>query len=45
MERVLELENIGKTFAGVTVLRNISLHLEKAKSMLFWEKTAPGSRR
>ena len=31
MERVLELENIGKTFAGVTVLRNISLHLEKGE--------------
>jgi ABC-type sugar transport system ATPase subunit len=30
-ERVLELENIGKTFAGVTVLRNVNLHLEKGE--------------
>ena len=26
-ERILELANIGRTFAGVTVLRNINLHL------------------
>ena len=30
-ERVLELEKIGKTFAGVTVLRNINLHLRKGE--------------
>jgi inositol transport system ATP-binding protein len=28
---VLELEKIGKTFAGVTVLRNINLHLRKGE--------------
>ncbi len=28
---MLELENIGKTFAGVTVLRNINLHLQKGE--------------
>jgi len=30
-EHVLELEKIGKTFAGVTVLRNINLTLEKGE--------------
>jgi ABC-type sugar transport system ATPase subunit len=30
-ERVLELENIGKTFAGVTVLRNVNLQLQKGE--------------
>jgi ABC-type sugar transport system ATPase subunit len=30
-ERVLELENIGKTFAGVTVLRNVNLRLHKGE--------------
>ena len=30
-ERVLELEKVGRTFAGVTVLRNVNLHLLKGE--------------
>ena len=30
-EQVLELEKIGKTFAGVTVLHDINLHLRKGE--------------
>ena len=30
-EAVLELENIGKTFGGVSVLRNVDLQLRKGE--------------